>query len=552
MNNKSNDPLIDRLDPTLLNEKISNDQFFDTPDEFEAKHSQNIIDKLIHLSRFGNLLTLVVGDNGCGKSYLLDRLISSVDDSCQICHITSQPLLSIEQLFQQVIESFAGEATFTGIPLTANQYEEWAEQLAAIPGNRLLIIDDTEVLSTSVLHELCQLSAMQQEKETPHLHLILFGNYDLNNILEQASHGILSEDGIYAIDIPSLDEEGSKEWLEYLFNRDGVVFVPEAEALEKMLIKGQGNLSLLEEEAAEYTAISHELDDFENEPKPWRVSGVGYWFGSLTVLIMMVLGLFFFQKELTELFGIEDEQLPLLVKEQTVLDATTTVETDSGQSNDEIKLDDSVISEIENDESLEKIVDKSSVLLDEPIDASENTSESNIDGNIEQGTDDIQNIEKSAAEKGLVKAVITQQIADSNNGSIEDTERGDEVVSSIPVENISQDIAPREENLLTQDEQLIMSFSEEDYAVQLIGLRKESDVKSFITQHGLTKVLYYKSSLAEKPWYIVILANYNSKEDAILARLNLSDDLKKHGPWIKSLKAIKNELTNAQLLFNAK
>lgn len=544
MNDKKTEQLVDRLDPTLLNESIINEPFFDAPVEFEANHTQNIIDKLIHLSRFGNLLTLVVGNNGCGKTYTLDKLISSVDDSCQICHINAQPLLSIDQLFQQVIESFAGETTFTGIPLTANQYEDWAEQLSTISGNRLLLIDDAEVLSTSVLHELCQLSAMQQEKETPHLHLILFGNYDLNNILEQASHGVLNEEGIYAIDIPSLTDEGAKEWLEYLFNRDGVVFSPEADELEKMLVKGQGNLALLEEEAGEYSASSHEFDEFENkqEQEPWRVSGIGYWFGGLTILIMLVLGLFFFQKELTALFGIADDQVPVVVKEQKVLDFTTTEDSvdtaTSEQSIDEITSGDALTPKLDNDQSVEKVIDEK--VIDETTPSSDVQLEDNEARNEESTTNEV-----------VVEKVVTQEESDSESSS--NSNNKDEVIVDAVKDDavkddaeISINTAANEESHLTQNEQLIMSFSDDDYAVQLIGLRKENDVKSFIAKYSLTKMLYYKSSLGDKPWYIVILANYNTKEDASLARLKLSDDLRKHGPWIKSVKAIKNELSKAQ------
>ncbi|RLA01251.1 MAG: hypothetical protein DRQ47_08350, partial [Gammaproteobacteria bacterium] len=192
-----NDQFMSELDTDRLNERISNDQFFETKATFEPSHSISIIEKLVHLSRFGNLLTLVVGSNGCGKTWLLGNFLAAVDETSQVCHIKAQPLLSIDQLFQQVIQSFTGDTTFTGIPTTASQYEDWVNQLAVIPGKSILVIDDAEVLSTSVLQELCKLSAIQQEKESPCLQLILFGNHDLNNTIEQASQGVLEDDDIY-------------------------------------------------------------------------------------------------------------------------------------------------------------------------------------------------------------------------------------------------------------------------------------------------------------------------------------------------------------------
>ncbi|MFT5452365.1 MAG: septal ring-binding cell division protein DamX, partial [Enterobacterales bacterium] len=147
-------------------------------------------------------------------------------------------------------------------------------------------------------------------------------------------------------------------------------------------------------------------------------------------------------------------------------------------------------------------------------------------------------------EESTANETVVEKINDSNNN--------DDTIDNLVEDaaEISTGTATNEATYLTQNEQQIMSFSDDDYAVQLIGLRKEIDVKSFIAKYALTKMLYYKSSLAEQPWYIVILANYNTKEDASLARLNLSEDLRNNGPWVKSLKVIKVELSEAQQSFN--
>jgi len=249
------------FDTSLFNEQTSNDPVYDKQPQFEISHNANIIEKLIHLSRFGNLLTLVVGSNGSGKSTILKNFLSSVDDNCQVCYIKAQPLLSIDQLFQNVIESFAGKSTFTGIPLTAKQYEEWAEQLPVISGNRLVVIDNAETLSGSVLQELCKLSEMQQSKETPHLNLILFGNYDLNITLEKASQDVLGDDGIYVIDIPPLSEEESLQWLEYLLRNAGIESIDDPDAVNEILDDGRGNLAQIEKAAKELIAYTEELQN---------------------------------------------------------------------------------------------------------------------------------------------------------------------------------------------------------------------------------------------------------------------------------------------------
>ncbi|MCP3675613.1 MAG: AAA family ATPase [Gammaproteobacteria bacterium] len=528
MTNIKDEQRIHEFDTNMLDEQIGNEPFFDAPPEFEVSHSQNIIDKLIHLSRFGNLLTLVVGNNGCGKTKLLDKLLSTVDDDCQICHIKAQPLLSIDQLFQQVMESFAEQNTFTGIPLTANQYEEWAEQLIATTDNRLLIIDDAEVLSTSVLHELCQLSAMQQDKETPHLHLILFGNYDLNVILEQSAQGILDEDGIYVIDIPSLSEAESKSWFEYILSTLDIDFLPEQDVLDDILQKDDGNLSLLKESAEEFAAENQDVLTVEEEIKPLRISVVGYWFGIFTIVILCVFGMFFFQDEIADLIGLgkeksdtKDQEVQIIKASKESLDIETTQEV----AIEEQQIIETISPDVENDgnSALENNTIIEEVVVQQPV-VQEMDAEPNEDVGMLDNTEE--NTDLISDKPYVIEAPIAVT--------------PDDAPESVKEKSVA--------NNMTEDEQYLISLPDNNYTVQLIGLSKESSIQAFIAKHNFKDVYYYRSSLNEKLWFIIVLKSYANKNDAASARANLPAELIKNGPWIKSLKTIKNEIRAAQEL----
>ena len=501
------------FETSLLDEQISSAPFADSQPEFEVSHSTNIIEKLVHLSRFGNLLTLVVGDNGSGKTRLLEKFLSTIDDNCQICHIKAQPLLSIDQLFQQVTESFAGDAVYTGIPLTANQYEEWAVQLASIPGNRLLIMDDAEVLSTSVLHELCQLSAMQQEKETPHLHLILFGNYDLNAILEQAALGILTEDGIYTIDIPSLSEDESRSWLEYILTKSGVDSFPEPDEMDDMLAEGQGNLASLAECAELFATISQEPHNFETTQETWKISVVGYWFGALTILILLVLGLFVFKDELADLSGLRTgNPLQEANSTQTVLDASKEMSDANPSINDEKTAADEVVTKITKpaDSGLAGLDDRDSSLT-----------------------------EKRRPEDNARDIVIDKSEPDTKSLDIA------KPIEAKPTEVMKAEVKSYS---YSNDEKFLMSEPDTGFVVQLIGLSEDSAARAFIAKYNISTMRYYRSSLNSKPWYIIILGSYTSRDKAITARDKLPTDLVKYGPWIKQIKVIKKEISTARTL----
>ena len=93
-----------------------------------------------------------------------------------------------------------------------------------------------------------------------------------------------------------------------------------------------------------------------------------------------------------------------------------------------------------------------------------------------------------------------------------------------------------------------MAAVDESYALQIIGLSKEAAIKSFIAKNSTPNMLYYRSSLNSKPWYIVILGTYDTRDEVTAARANLPTELSRYGPWIKSLKTIKAEINRVQKL----
>ncbi len=526
------------FDTSLFNEQTSNDPVYDKQPQFEISHNANIIEKLIHLSRFGNLLTLVVGSNGSGKSTILKNFLSSVDDNCQVCYIKAQPLLSIDQLFQNVIESFAGKSTFTGIPLTAKQYEEWAEQLPVISGNRLVVIDNAETLSGSVLQELCKLSEMQQSKETPHLNLILFGNYDLNITLEKASQDVLGDDGIYVIDIPPLSEEESLQWLEYLLRNAGIESIDDPDAVNEILDDGRGNLAQIEKAAKELIAYTEELEKFGEEPQRWKISVIGYWFAAMTIVVLLVLGLFFFQDEIRELTGTATVKREINDTQQSMSEEpieALLIDESVNKGNDQAQITAEAIQPVE--------AAKYSEILQEPA---ADTSITDIAQSNEDQKETIDHKTVVAEDETEQLSTIDDAIKETVTESVE--KRPGLKETSPIVEGGATDLKIATAYEFSADEQFLLLQPDTNYVVQLIGLRKEASVKSYLDEFQLTGIRYYRSAYHAKPWFIVVMGNFVSIEEASVARSTLPPELIKQGPWLKQVKVIKNEIQQGREL----
>ena len=207
---KDNDPNLD-FDSLMFDDRFENEATTDEPEPFEADHVPALRDKLVHLSRFGNLLTLVLGERGCGKTFLLEQLIDEIKEESDVCLIQAQPLFTTDQLYQTLQSEFL---TASSSAVDNVQFQQHLSQLELPVLNRVLIIDDADTLSVDVVQELCALSAAEQEKDSPFVKVILFANHDLTISIESAATGVLPDTGIYTIDMPELNDDDAKRWVE--------------------------------------------------------------------------------------------------------------------------------------------------------------------------------------------------------------------------------------------------------------------------------------------------------------------------------------------------
>jgi len=116
------------------------------------------LELLKHYTQYGNLLLLVTGERGIGKSSLKQRFINTAQEEWQICEIQSHTMMDASLLLRQVATGF----NITEPPLEpAVLFEVLSEQLehmhqqALVP---ILIIDDAHELPQDALQALLYLA----------------------------------------------------------------------------------------------------------------------------------------------------------------------------------------------------------------------------------------------------------------------------------------------------------------------------------------------------------------------------------------------------------
>ena len=143
MSNHNKEDSENNIENILFDERLDQDPLFDEPGEFEASHVQSFKDKLLHFSRFGNLLTLILGESGSGKTYLLDQFIDGMDENVFVCHIEAQPLFTEEQLYQEICTSIATEELYD-YPVDTDSFHQWLDGIGLQSESHIVAIDDAE------------------------------------------------------------------------------------------------------------------------------------------------------------------------------------------------------------------------------------------------------------------------------------------------------------------------------------------------------------------------------------------------------------------------
>jgi DamX protein len=70
-------------------------------------------------------------------------------------------------------------------------------------------------------------------------------------------------------------------------------------------------------------------------------------------------------------------------------------------------------------------------------------------------------------------------------------------------------------------------------------------MQEFIEKNPLlqeNEIAYYESTFKGKPWYQLLYGIYSTPQEARLAAKNLPEDIRRAGPWIRSISAVQQAI----------
>ncbi len=187
---------------------ISSD-FFSTPELAQR------LDLLRHLIENSELLPVVRGAAGVGKSAIVAQLRKQAPESWQVCLVDATPLTQPDVVISTICRCF-------GIA----QEEQWSKALSkhfqmlrAQGVTPVILVDDAHELPHSAIITLMRIFEKQIDGR-PQASLVLFGNPQVDTILTAAPIRAMATDKLHVIDLPVISLEHVRAFMEFIIRAE--------------------------------------------------------------------------------------------------------------------------------------------------------------------------------------------------------------------------------------------------------------------------------------------------------------------------------------------
>src|SRR6266853_1055912 len=171
---------------------------------------------------------VITGEIGCGKTTLIQKVLSELDENVVVAKIFQTQLDEVEFLQAMLVDFGLNPFNAKKVELLDMLNTFLLEQF--VQGKQIvLIVDDAHNLSTKVLEEIRMLAGLETRKEKI-LHVILVGQPPLNELLDRPDMEQLIQRVKLRYDIPPLSEQEVSQYVLFRLSTAGagdrMLFLP--------------------------------------------------------------------------------------------------------------------------------------------------------------------------------------------------------------------------------------------------------------------------------------------------------------------------------------
>ncbi len=462
-----------------------------------------------HLVDNSDLIPLVKGETGAGKSTAISTLQAQASESWLLCRLDANPMLHPDQLMVRL-------ARFFGLPDASDDIRDRLirhfESLREEGRLAVIIIDDAEQLPPASLIALMRLQEQRLGK-SPICALVLFAQHSIERTLAMPQLQVVNLELFHMLDMPLLPREHVLGYLQHMLEQEGLTDLlllvkPKIETLFSMSRGLPGRLTpLILQAINEGVPVSHTQSNRYSIGRVLAVSGIGL------IVILMLL----FQDKINQLFGVGDPEPQLLT-----LPAQRPIEAQIEPSQELIEP---VQDEIKSALDYATLPEAESVAAEAEQEKLEEMALSTKENTADLGERSLEEIVPEIAPAHIAEALLEEEIIETKAPE-----------AAEPLTTVSAGGA--REGVEWAKRQVSSNFT-----LQLIGVGKLKSIEQFISMHGLKGDLYHIKMVRKgRPWYILLFGSYSDREAAKSGVIrDLPRALQKRGVWVRSFESIQKE-----------
>lgn len=510
------------------------------------------MDKLDHLIRFSDFLLLISGEQGVGKSALLQQIRPADDDSTlACCTLTVAPDTEQEALLDAFLAQLPShEQGGTGFADKLKLFHLQLKSLQAVGQKCILLIDDAHHLSATALELLLNLH--ETGAFSGGAQLVLVSN---EAFAEKLTTGDLNKrlDGrLHHLSLPRLSDAEIQEYLRQLHPE--VFRLPEKK-VQALIGHANGAPGRVEMLLAGKKLTPAETKRPRAFPLPLlHMSGIG-------LVLVGILGLslwqFFPQSSTPDatLAKVEETvSLPLNVdvaaadNTEAPVVATGPVVSVTGVLAGDVSSADE--SETENAPSTTAGVENAQAVEQTAATESSSLAKSALAERLKAQEEKLQNnqqpgLNAPAREQGsptIVNRVATKPLVVAKVEKPALVAVAPATVKAVSKQSNSKKATSKQANKHSADEQAILAWETKGYTLQMLGARSVRSAEKFLAEHNEPKLLHFSTIYKGAPWHVVVYGQYPNRDVANAAVKKLPVALQKVRPWARSVRGVQVDI----------